>query len=62
MAGGLATVAGEALAISIFFGVLASHLLAASLMLAPAALAFSKLFHLEAKKPITEYLLVIIVY
>jgi len=50
MTGGFATVAGTVLAAYINFGVSASHLLTASVMSAPAALAFAKLFYPETKK------------
>lgn len=44
MTGGFATIAGSVLAAYIGFGIDASNLLAASVMSAPAALAYSKLF------------------
>lgn len=47
MTGGFATIAGGVLAVYINFGVDASHLLAASVMSAPAALAISKLLYPE---------------
>ncbi len=47
MTGGFATIAGGVLAVYIKFGVSASHLLAASVMSAPAALAISKLLYPE---------------
>jgi len=50
MTGGFATVAGSVLAAYIGFGIDASHLLTASVMSAPAALGFSKLFYPETKK------------
>lgn len=53
MTGGFATIAGSVLAAYISFGVSASHLLSASVMSAPAALAFSKLFYPETKKSLT---------
>ena len=49
MTGGFATIAGGALAIYISFGVNSSHLLAASVMSAPAALAISKLIYPETE-------------
>jgi nucleoside permease NupC len=55
MAGGYATMAGGALAILITLGNSASHLLAASFMSAPAALAFSKLFYPETEESVTTY-------
>merc|ERR1711971_565277 len=54
MTGGFATIAGSVLAAYISFGVSASHLLSASVMSAPAALAFSKLFYPETKKSRTK--------
>merc|ERR1712176_1092417 len=50
MTGGFATIAGSVLAAYISFGIDASHLLSASVMSAPAALAFAKLFYPETKK------------
>ncbi len=50
MTGGFATIAGSVLAAYISFGVSASHLLSASVMSAPAALAFAKLMMPETKK------------
>jgi len=47
MTGGFATIAGGVLAIYISFGVDASHLLSASVMSAPAALAISKILYPE---------------
>lgn len=47
MTGGFATIAGGVLAVYITFGVSASHLLAASVMSAPAALAISKILYPE---------------
>merc|ERR1719245_1921513 len=47
MTGGFATIAGSVLAAYISFGVSSSHLLSASVMSAPAALAFAKLFYPE---------------
>ena len=54
MTGGFATIAGSVLAAYISFGIAASHLLSASVMSAPAALAFSKLFYPETKKSKTS--------
>ena len=51
MTGGFATIAGSVLAIYIHLGVSASHLLSASLMSAPAALAMSKLMCPEVETP-----------
>ena len=53
MTGGFATVAGGVLAAYVSFGIPASHLIAASVMSAPAALAVSKLFYPETEKPKT---------
>ncbi|CAH1792459.1 unnamed protein product [Owenia fusiformis] len=50
MTGGFATIAGSVLAAYILFGVPANHLLSASVMSAPAALAMSKLFYPETEK------------
>ncbi|KAG7167255.1 Solute carrier family 28 member 3-like 1 [Homarus americanus] len=50
MTGGFATVAGSVLAAYISFGVDPVHLLSASVMSAPAALAFAKLFYPETRK------------
>lgn len=50
MTGGFATIAGSVMAAYINFGVSPSHLLSASVMSAPAALAFSKLFYPETEK------------
>jgi len=51
MTGGFATIAGSVLATYISFGVSASHLLSASVMSAPAALAMSKLMYPETEEP-----------
>ncbi|KAL4233365.1 hypothetical protein ACF0H5_008047 [Mactra antiquata] len=50
MTNGFATVAGSTLAIYILYGAPANHLLSASVMSAPAALAMSKLFFPESKE------------
>ena len=50
MTGGFATVAGGVLAAYIMMGVPANHLISASVMSAPAALAVSKLFYPETQK------------
>ncbi|XP_054161152.1 solute carrier family 28 member 3-like [Oppia nitens] len=50
MTGGFATIAGSVMAAYINFGVSASHLLSASVMSAPAALAYSKLIYPETEK------------
>ena len=50
MTGGLATLAGSLTAVYISFGVSASHLLSASVMSAPAALAMSKLMYPETEE------------
>lgn len=49
MTGGFATVAGGVLAAYISFGVPAEHLIAASVMSAPASLAISKIFYPETE-------------
>ena len=54
MTGGFATIAGGVMAAYISFGIPAEHLLAASVMSAPAALAVSKLFYPETEKPQTR--------
>jgi concentrative nucleoside transporter, CNT family len=53
MAGGFATIAGGVMAAYISFGVSAQHLIAASVMSAPAALAISKLLYPETEKSLT---------
>ena len=50
MASGMATIAGSVLAAYISFNISASHLISASVMSAPAALAASKLLFPETKK------------
>lgn len=50
MTGGFATIAGAVMAAYILYKVPANHLLAASAMSAPAALAMSKLFYPETEK------------
>lgn len=50
MTGGFATIAGGVLAAYISFNVPANHLLSASVMSAPAALAMAKLFYPETQK------------
>ncbi|KAK7866996.1 hypothetical protein R5R35_006862 [Gryllus longicercus] len=50
MTAGFATVSGTVLAAYISFGVKASHLLTASIMSAPAALCFAKLFYPESEE------------
>ncbi|XP_042864493.1 uncharacterized transporter HI_0519-like [Penaeus japonicus] len=54
MTGGFATIAGSVLAAYINFGVDPAHLISASVMNAPAALAFAKLFYPETKKSKTS--------
>jgi len=54
MTGGFATIAGGLMAAYISFGIPAEHLLAASVMSAPAALAVSKIFYPETIKPQTQ--------
>ena len=51
MTGGFATIAGSVLGAFISFGVSATHLLSASVMSAPAALAMAKLMYPETDKP-----------
>ncbi len=53
MTGGFATIAGGVMAAYISFGVPAEHLIAASVMSAPAALAISKLFYPETEESVT---------
>ena len=53
MTGGFATVAGGVMAAYISFGIPAEHLISASVMSAPAALAMSKIFYPETAKPET---------
>lgn len=53
MTGGFATIAGEVMAAYLSFGVPAEHLIAASVMSAPAALAISKLFYPETEISLT---------
>ncbi|KAH9506976.1 hypothetical protein DERF_011681 [Dermatophagoides farinae] len=50
MTGGFATIAGSVMAAYISFGISATHLLSASVMAAPAALALSKLFYPETEQ------------
>ncbi|KAK3588025.1 hypothetical protein CHS0354_012071 [Potamilus streckersoni] len=50
LTGGFATIAGSVMAAYILMDVPANHLLSASVMSAPAALAMSKLFYPETKK------------
>ncbi|BFY97092.1 hypothetical protein BsWGS_00132 [Bradybaena similaris] len=50
MTGGFATIAGGVMAAYIVYGVPANHLLSASVMSAPAALAVSKMFYPETEK------------
>jgi len=54
MTGGFATIAGGVMAAYISFGIPAEHLLSASVMSAPAALAISKLFYPETETPKTR--------
>jgi len=54
MTGGFATIAGTVLAAYISFGVPSAHLVSASVMSAPAALAFAKLFYPETEKSKTK--------
>ncbi|XP_060066328.1 solute carrier family 28 member 3-like [Ylistrum balloti] len=48
--GGFATIAGSVMAAYILYGIPANHLLSASVMSAPAALAMSKLFYPETEE------------
>jgi len=50
MTGGFATIAGTVLAAYIGFGINPAQLISASVMAAPTALAFSKLFYPETEK------------
>ena len=54
MTGGFATIAGGVMAAYISLGIPAEHLLSASVMSAPAALATSKLFYPETEQPQTK--------
>ncbi len=54
MTGGYATIAGSVMATFIIFGVSANHLITASVMAAPCALAMSKLSYPETKKSKTK--------
>jgi len=54
MTGGFATIAGGVMAAYISFGIPAEHILAASVMSAPAALAISKLFYPETEISLTR--------
>nr|XP_006819439.1 PREDICTED: solute carrier family 28 member 3-like [Saccoglossus kowalevskii] len=51
--GGFATIAGSVLGAYISFGISAAHLLSASVISAPAAIAVSKIFYPETKRPKT---------
>lgn len=53
MTGGFATIAGGLMAAYISFGIPAEHLIAASVMSAPAALAVSKLLYPETEESLT---------
>lgn len=50
MTGGFATIAGSVLAAYISFGIDPAHLISASVMSAPAALAYAKLFYPETEE------------
>ena len=54
MTSGLATIAGGMFAAYISLGVDAHHVLSASVMSAPAALAISKLMYPETERPTTS--------
>ncbi|MBM4395527.1 MAG: NupC/NupG family nucleoside CNT transporter [Deltaproteobacteria bacterium] len=53
MCGGFATISGGVMAAYMSFGVPAEHLIAASVMSAPAALAIAKLMYPETGRPLT---------
>ena len=53
MTGGFATVAGGVMAAYVRFGIDPGHLLAASVMSAPAALVMAKIFYPETESPVT---------
>lgn len=53
MTAGFGTIAGGVMAAYLSFGVPASHLIAASVMTAPASIAISKLLYPETEKPLT---------
>lgn len=53
MASGFATVSGTVLGIYISYGAEPAHLVTSSVMAAPAALAFSKLFYPETEESLT---------
>lgn len=54
MTGGFATIAGSVMAAYIHFGVSPAHLMTASIMSAPAALAYSKLLYPETEESQTQ--------
>ncbi|XP_046655316.1 solute carrier family 28 member 3-like [Daphnia pulicaria] len=54
MTSGFATISGSVLSAYISFGISASHLLSASVMSAPAALSFAKLFYPETEESQTK--------
>lgn len=54
MVGGFATVAGGVMAAYVTFGIDAGHLLAASVMSAPAALVAAKMFYPETQESVTS--------
>lgn len=53
MAAGFGTIAGGVLAAYLSFGVPASHLIAATVMTAPASMAIAKLLYPETEEPVT---------
>ncbi len=53
MTGGFATIAGGVMAAYVRFGINAGHLMAASVMSAPAALVIAKIIYPETEKPLT---------
>jgi CNT family concentrative nucleoside transporter len=54
MAAGFGTIAGGVLAAYLSFGVPASHLIAATVMTAPASMAIAKLLYPETEEPLTS--------
>ncbi|XP_070514228.1 uncharacterized transporter YutK isoform X2 [Cardiocondyla obscurior] len=55
LSSGFSTVSGSVLAAYIAFGAKPAHLITASIMSAPTALAYSKLFYPETEKSLTKY-------
>lgn len=54
MTSGMATISGSVLAAFVGFGIKTEHLISASLLSAPAAVAMSKLIYPETKVPKTK--------